>query len=544
MRIRKLKIQNFKCYRGMFEAELNEGINIIVGANEAGKSTILEAIHLALTGMLHGRLVRNDLSSYLFNREVEQEYLASILAGAPKPPPSIIIEIYLSGDGSEFAELEGNDNTDRIRASGFAYRIELDEANYGGAYAALIGSRNVRSIPVEYYTAGIFSFARKGITSRNIPVKSPLIDSSSSRFQNGSDVYISRIVRDYLEENERVHISQAHRELRETFRENKKVQSINEKISASAKISRKTVSISVDMSSQNAWENNLITYIDEIPFHHIGKGEQCLIKTKLALSTNKNSEIPVLLIEEPENHLSHARLNQLIRDISDDNGGKQVIISTHSSFVANKLGLENLILLRKGHVARIGKFNASEFFKKLSGYDTLRLILADKAILVEGDSDELIVQRSYMDRNGNRLPIEDGIDVISVGTSFLRFLELAELLKIPVAVVTDNDGNIESVHKKYISFPENDRLKICFDHNVYSGDLVIGGKPFNYNTLEPCLLRSNDRKTLAEIFKITAETDDDLYRHMKNNKTECALAIFNSPKSINYPDYIIKAIMQ
>jgi len=37
------------------------------------------------------------------------------------------------------------------------------------------------------------------------------------------------------------------------------------------------------------------------------------------------------------------------------------------------------------------------------------------------------------------LPIEDGIDVISVGTSFLRFLELAEKVEKKIAVITDND---------------------------------------------------------------------------------------------------------
>ncbi len=388
----------------------------------------------------------------------------------------------------------------------------------------------------------MFSFSRAGITPRNVPLKSALIDSSSSRFQNGSDIYISRIVRDYLDEEERVHISQAHRELKETFREDEKVKGINNKIATAAKISNKTVRISVDLSSQNAWENNLITYIDDIPFHHIGKGEQSLIKTKLALSTKKNSEAPILLIEEPENHLSHARLNQLVRSLAADNGGKQAIISTHSSFVANKLGLENLVLLRKGKVARVTSLDASDFFKKLAGYDTLRLVLADKAILVEGDSDELIVQRAYMDCNGGRLPIEDGIDVISVGTSFLRFLEIAKALAIPVAVVTDNDGDPAALGRKYAAFPESAQLKICYDSKVYSGDLEIGGKSFNYNTLEPSLLRENGRKMLAEIFGVVAATDDDLHRHMKSHKTDCALAIFGWPKPIKYPAYIIKAI--
>ena len=60
MRIKKVNVENFKCYKGKFSLSLNEGINILVGNNEAGKSTILEAIHLALTGILNGKYLKNE----------------------------------------------------------------------------------------------------------------------------------------------------------------------------------------------------------------------------------------------------------------------------------------------------------------------------------------------------------------------------------------------------------------------------------------------------------------------------------------------------
>lgn len=385
MKIAKVKIHNFKCYAGTFEVPLDRGINIIVGSNEFGKSTILEAIHLALTGMLNGRPLRNDISSYLFNLAVEQEYVARLYSANPLPPPSIFIELYLSGEGKELADLEGDGNSDKVKASGVVLKVEFDADNYGDAYAELIKTKSLEAIPIEYYTVTTMSFRRAGITARNIPIKSALIDSASSRLQNGSDLYIARIIRESLEEKERALISQAHRKLREAFMRDDNLKVINDRVNKAAKISKKSVSISVDLSSQSAWEGSLMTYIDNIPFHYIGKGEQCIIKTKLALSAKKNSEATVLLIEEPENHLSHSRLNQLIRDLTADNGDKQVIISTHSSFVANKLGLENLVLLRQSKVTRIGSLSSNEFFKKLAGYDTLRLVLAAKAILVEGD---------------------------------------------------------------------------------------------------------------------------------------------------------------
>jgi putative ATP-dependent endonuclease of the OLD family len=260
------------------------------------------------------------------------------------------------------------------------------------------------------------------------------------------------------------------------------------------------------------------------------------------LSTKKNAEATAILLEEPENHLSHARLNELITDLADQPGQKQIIISTHSSFVANKLGLDHLIVVRSGEMVHISKLQASDFFKKLAGYDTLRLALAAKAILVEGDSDELVVQRAYMDVNNGRLPIQDGIDVISVGTAFLRFLELADALKIPVAVVTDNDGDANAVARKYAAFKDSNTIRICFDHVVDTGTLMIKDKPFNYNTLEPKLLKANDRTTLNTILGTSSKTDDELRIHMRANKTESALAIFTSTTKITYPNYIQKCI--
>src|SRR3982074_38788 len=153
MKLKKIKITNFKCYAGTFEVPFNEGINIIVGSNESGKSTILEAVHLALTGMLNGRYIRNDLFNYLFNLAVEREYVASLDTAKPLPPPKILIEVYFSGESKELAELEGDGHSDGGKASGVAYKIEFDEDNYGEAYSELVKAGGLKSIPIEYYTA-------------------------------------------------------------------------------------------------------------------------------------------------------------------------------------------------------------------------------------------------------------------------------------------------------------------------------------------------------------------------------------------------------
>jgi len=544
MYIKEITIENFKCFNGKFNLKLNNSLNIIVGDNEAGKTTILEAIHLALSGLFNGRYLRNELSQYLFNNAVVDDYIKKLDEGVPVLPPYVLIELILGGDS--LARFEGDGNSNRKAECGISFKIAFDE-KYQREYEELIKSGNIKTIPIEYYDIVWTSFARETITARSIPIKSALIDSSSNRYQNGSDVYISRIVKDFLEPEDVVSISQAHRKMRDVFMDDVSIQNINSKLKTAVNISSKEVELSVDLSPKNAWENSLMTYLDNVPFHYIGKGEQCIVKTKLALSHKKSQEASILLLEEPENHLSHTKLNKLIRDIEVGICEKQIIISTHSSFVANKLGLENLILLHDKESIKLDGLqpDTKRFFEKLSGYDTLRLILCKKAILVEGDSDELIVQKAYLDNNG-KLPIEDGIDVISIGTSFLRFLEIAKKIKQPVAIVTDNDGDVDAVKKKYAEYlAENaqDTIKICFDEIVDTGSLVLAdGKKFNYNTLEPKLLNTNSLESFNRILGTNCTDIDDLHKYMRINKTDCALRIFDTTETIIYPQYILDAV--
>lgn len=540
MYVSKVYIENFKLFKGSFELELNQGINILVGNNDAGKSTIIEAVHLALTGLYNGKYLKNELSQYIFNKEIIDEYLESLKIGNTlQKPPHILIEIFINGDLPLF---EGNENHKNSKECGFSFKIEFDE-NYKEEYEKLINLGEIKTLPIEYYKISWSSYARADITTRSIPIKSALIDSSSCKFQNGSDVYISRIIKELLDTQEVVEISQAHRKMKESFMREPAIEKINGKIKDTSKITDKTIELSVELSSKNAWESSLITNVDNIPFHFIGKGEQSILKTQLALNHKKSQEANIILLEEPENYLSYSKLNQLIGAIKKHTTQKQILISTHSSFVLNKLGLENLILLNNKKKTKFDNLSEDtyNYFKKLSGYNTLRLILCKKAILVEGDSDELVIQKAFMVENDNKLPIEKGIDVISVGTAFKRFLEIAEKINTKVVVVTDNDGNIEALEKKYKNYlgeKQKPNIKICFDNNVHKGSL----DKFNYNTLEPNILRANNLEIMNKILSKKYKNEDELLKFMEEKKTECALKIFETKEPINFPQYILDAI--
>lgn len=530
--IRKIVIKNYRVFKD-FELTLHDEMNILVGDNDAGKSTLLEAIGVALTLRVGGRAISNDFPPHLVNSDATATYLADISKGAKATPPEVLIELYLS-ESVETAALKGmNNSAGDEDCPGISVRAHLDPDLSAEYMQLLKDPTSLMLAPTEYYVVDWFSFAGKPINPRTLPASASLIDASLIRLDSGADYYLQRIISENLDRAERADLTRTYRRLREEFSSKPKVQEVNQRLAEkSDDVSSRSLSLAMDVSPRNGWESNVVPHLDDLPFQFIGKGEQNSLKILLALN-RRIADAHVVLVEEPENHLSFSSLNVLVSRISAKCAGKQVIITTHSSYVLNKLGLANLVLINRDAALKIEALSPStqDYFRKLSGYDTLRLVLAKGVILVEGPSDELIVQRAYLDRHG-RLPIEAGIDVINVrGLSFKRFLDLAKPLKRRTAVVTDNDGSEpDAIERRYGKYTAEDFISI----NV--GEFAGG------STLEPQLLRANNRKALNEILSKSFATDKDLEDYMIANKTTCALAIFEHDQTIAMPRYIQDAI--
>lgn len=529
--IKKIFIQNYKIFY-RFDLELNSDLNIFVGDNEVGKSTILEGINLALTKRLNGRYVEYELTPYLFNRKCVNEYLKSIKEGKLPQLPEIIIELYFD-ESTGLESLRGTMNTKKENCIGIKLEIVFDE-DYKEEYKKLLKKQSeIKLIPVEFYKVQWHSFANNAITLRSLPVRLSYIDATTIRLQSGTDYYLQDIIKTDLDARERVELTLAYRQLKELFSNQESIMGINNKLTnKKGAITDKSFSISIDISHKSNWESNLMPYLDDLPFQLIGRGEQSALKIMLALE-HKADKSNIILIEEPENHLSFSSMNILLEKIKNKCKGKQMIIATHSAYVLNRLGLEYLILLSGNNTMTLKNLppDTRNYFKKLSGYDTLRLVLAKKAILVEGPSDELIVQKAYLLKH-NKLPIKNGVDVINVrGLSFSRFLDIAKELKTNVVVVTDNDGDYaKKVDEKYKDYKSFSNIKICRSENN------------SVPTLEPQIVASNRREVLNEIFGTSHKNIESLKKYMENNKTECGLKIFETNKTIIFPKYIEDAI--
>jgi predicted ATP-dependent endonuclease of OLD family len=528
--IKSIFIQNFKIFEA-FSLELNDDLNLIVGDNESGKSTILEAINLALTKRVNGKLLEYELSPYLFNTKCTAQYLADLKDGKNPRLPEILIELYLDDDGTDLQNLRGNNNSKKTDCPGIKLEIVFDE-DYKEEYAKLLADETEKKlIPAEYYRVHWYSFANNAITARSLPIGVSYIDATTIRLQSGTDYYIQNIISEGLEPKEKVALAVAYRKLKEQFSSEESIKSINQNLRKGA-ITTKNLSIAIDISQKANWENNLTPHLDELPFQLAGKGEQSFLKIMLALE-RKAKDSHIILIEEPENHLSFSSMSLLIDKVKDRCNGKQIVVATHSAYVLNKLGLDKVIMLNGNELAKLNKLPADtyDYFKKLSGYDTLRLILAKKSILVEGPSDELIVQRAYRIKN-SKLPIDDGIDVINIrGLSFKRFLDIAKELKKQVVVITDNDGDYnKNITEKYADYSEINTIKICADNDNSA------------QTLEPQFVNCNDLSVLNKVFGKSWKNKQEAIDFMVNNKTEWSLTVFETSETIVIPSYIQDAI--
>lgn len=526
----KLIIHNFKQFEYL-QIELNQDINMIVGENETGKTTILEALALVTTGKFWGRKFEAFLSNELFNYNAANRYLSSLSSEKPISPPEILIEVYAEDEDS-CADMKGMNNSLMENSPGIAYKIyfnpELTES-----YQEALKQSNIKDMPLEFYRYEWKSFAGEVITSYNNPITASIIDTSQVN-NNIIGTYISQEIKENLSDSDIRSLATTYRSLRNDFSSLEPIQKLNSQLADRTTFTSRLVEVSLNSINTLEWQKDLSLKIDSISFQYSGRGAQNILKTSLALAKRPQRKTSILLIEEPENNLSYTNMAKLVSEIIDKNKDRQIFIATHSSFIVNKLGLDKIILLYNKTQTSLKNLphDTIEYFKKLPGYDTLRLALAEKVILVEGPTDELIIQAAYL-KAYNHLPIADGIDIISVRSlAFKRFCDMAMLLKKPVVVVTDNDGDIQcNINEKYKDY----------DKSIV---ILVYEKDQSLNTIEPSFLNANADK-IVELGKLITGKEksyDNLLSYMTKNKTEWALKVFDNPKSVNYPEYINDAI--
>lgn len=540
MSIDRIIVKNYKQFKHL-DIYTNQNMTVLVGNNGVGKSTILEMIHLAFTGTIKNKSIYFEINPYLFNVEASEVFLNDVQRYKNGEidkviPPEIKIEIFFSDtDDEDMNELLGSESSLAIERCGFTFKIHFS-SRYEEEFQEYINQENITFIPTEYYEVEWLTFANKSITPRGLPVTSQLIDSSEASNNSIPKKHFLEMINDSLEDKQRANLSVLYRSFKERFSENADIVNLNQSINSKKNNilnNNKTIALSLDLSNRTNWETSINAYIDGIPFEYIGKGDQNILKTVFAVQ-NKKAKQTILLIEEPENHLSFPNMRMLLDKLNTITENQQLFISTHNSYILNKLQLDNLLLLTERKVMRMNELPVEtvKYFQKLPSYNTLRFILSEKVILVEGPADELIVSKCFIDDNDGKSPLDCGIDIISVnGLAFKRFLDISKLLEIETFVITDNDGNYErNVKNKYEDYQES-YIHICASENN------------ELNTLESQFLyQSSNYEKLQKVLNKELLSKEQLNEFMKNNKADWALKVYlDQSERFDYPEYILNA---
>ena len=148
--IERVIVKNYRRLRAT-DIKLQPDLNIIVGDNESGKSTLLEAINLALKGQINRRPALYELHPYLFNQGCVDQFVGELKRGGRAEPPEILIELYMA-EHPDLAYLRGSNNSLRESRLGISLRIHLDDEHFKEEYSNYIRRPDdLRSIPIEYY---------------------------------------------------------------------------------------------------------------------------------------------------------------------------------------------------------------------------------------------------------------------------------------------------------------------------------------------------------------------------------------------------------
>lgn len=514
--IKKLVLVNFKRFRSL-ELDFDNELIVLIGGNETGKSSVLQALDLVMSGS-RSKVETIGMES-LFNADAILEFMAG-----PRDVgklPTLIVEAHLGGVVDY--ELNGKNHLKGgVELDGIRLVCEpVDE--YSKHIEEILREPN-SSFPFEYYAIHFRTFSGGSIHPQRRPIKHLLIDSAQINNDYATREYTRSVYVANASVLERSRHGLEYRNAKSLFRKNV-LKDVNDKLDDYKFGVRSTPKASI--------ETDIIITEGEIPIDSKGKGRQCFIKIEFALRDREHA-LDVVLLEEPENHLSHSHMRRLIDRISTAKQ-KQIFIATHNSLICARLNLQKAIILSEREPSDPRSLkdlppDTAKFFMKAPDNNVLELALCRKAFLVEGDAEYVLLEELYRAHAAGGTLDRDGIHVISVdGTSFKRYFDLAKELKIKVAAVRDNDG----------AYQRN-----CIDNyaDYASPILRVFADPDDLRkTFEICMYEDN--KAACEEQFAAGRKALTVREYMLSNKTEAAFQLLTHHQGrLIAPKYVQEAV--
>ena len=519
-RLKALRITGFKKFQSL-TFEFNEHMNILVGENEAGKSTILDAIKIVLNQQY--RNADKAILKDLFNTEMVKAFQASPSINLL---PYIVIEVEFELDPKSknaiyfFGEVYGQRKSQECRF-GIRFECKFDD----DMSSELATSIQQGKIPYEYYLLSWTTFGNKPYLVQKRPLQFISIDVTSGTSATSFNYYNRTLFSNKYDE-----MTQA--KAKNDFRE--KLEDAFQAINLPQIDSNRRFGID---GKKVVLETILSVYEDFIPLENRGKGMESLIKTQIAL--DRNTGLDVILMEEPENHLCFSSMKKMIEEISKRQDNSQIIIATHSNMIASRLNLKNVLWIANNRVIPLNSVDkdVADFFVKADNNAFLQLLLSTKVFLVEGATEFLLLPYFFKKITGNTIE-EAGVTVISCnGIAYKKYLAIAEQTNKTIAVITDNDTKQERIDEanQFNNSHEKQHVFMSSDISEWTWEVCIYNK--NQNILDSIL----ELQPGASYFFHGKDFGRPIGK-MLNNKVDTAYQMVVSEKDFEAPQYVKEAI--
>lgn len=517
--IKSMHIEGFKKFNQL-DIEFNEHMNIIVGENEAGKSTILDAIKIVFNQQ-HRNSDKSILKD-LFNTDMVDGFIKS---PSILKLPYILIEITLDLDirGKNTEYFFGENNGDRKEKFGIKFEAKFDNDLGCGLESEIAKGE----IPYEYYSLKWTAFSGLHYAAVKKPFGLIAVDTSNNDTATSFNYFNRTLFNSIYSDEQKMNVKNSFRTgVQKTFDDltldeidDNRCFGINDK--------------------KILFESILSVYDGGIPLENKGSGMESLIKTHIALEKNKTN-LDVILIEEPENHLCHSNLNKMLYEIESNRNCSQIIVTTHSNMIASRLNLNNVIWIGKNGAVSLNDVDpkVAKFFVKADNNSFLQLLLSEKVIFVEGATEFLLMPHIY-EKVVNRTVDMDGVSVISCnGISYKNYLSIVKNTRKRIAVITDNDTSQNRIDSALAFNVDNHNQHIFMDKNVVNW------------TWEACLYNSNV-ELMGGIIEVN-ESSNYLFHgndygqvlgKMLNNKVDTAYRLIDQGIDFTIPEYVKDAIM-